>query len=189
MLRSLSLFSRELIANPRKIGAACPSSPALAERMAKTVGTSNGSYVVEVGGGTGAITSALLKHCVPEDRLIVLEHSASMVAMLRKRFPKVNIVEGDAGDLDRILESDLGIRPKDVSHVVSSLPLKSIPGKHARKIADVIQDLVQNGSSLVQFTYDLRAGSKVWYHRLKHIEHSFVWLNFPPARIDLYAAA
>lgn len=188
MLRGLSLFSRELFANPRNIGAACPSSPVLAGRMAKTVVRNNDSYVVEVGAGTGSITSALLKHSVSHDRLIVLEHSASMVTLLRKRFPKVNIIQGDAGNLDRILECDLGILPRNVSHVVSSLPLKSIPGEHARKIANVIQDLVQGGSRLVQFTYDLRGGSKDWYHRLRHVNCSYVWLNFPPARVDLYAA-
>lgn len=188
MLRSFSLFSRELLANPRNIGAACPSSPALAGRIAKTVGRNNGSYVVEIGAGTGAITTALLKRCVAADRLIVLEQSPSMVRMLRARFPDVTVVEGDAGNLDRILNDDLHVCAEQVSHVVSSLPLRSIPEKHALKIAGVIQDLMSHGSRLVQYTYDLRGGSKNWYTRLGHLHSSFVWLNLPPARVDLFAA-
>ena len=188
MLRSFSLFSRELLANPRNIGAACPSSPALAGRIAKTVRSNNGSYVIEVGAGTGSITAALLKRSVAADRLIVLEQSPSMVRMLRSRFPHVNIVQGDAGNLDRILEDELNVSTDQVSHVVSSLPLKSIPERHARKIANVIQDLMQHGSKLVQYTYDLRGGSKNWYTRLGHVHSSFVWLNLPPARVDLFTA-
>lgn len=188
MLRNLSLFSRELLANPRHVGAACPSSPALAGRIANTVGRNNGSYVVEVGAGTGAITDALLKRCVAHERLIVLEQSPSMVRALRRRFPNVNVVEGDAGDLDNILEKDLNISLNNVSHVVSSLPLRSIPKIHARKIVNVIQDLMQHGSRLVQYTYDLRTGSREWFDRLGHIHSSYVWFNLPPARVDLYAA-
>lgn len=187
MFRRLSLFSRELISNPRNIGAACPSSPALARRMAKTVGRNNGSYVVEVGAGTGAITSALLRDSVSADRLIVVEQSASMVKLLRSRFPDVHVVEGDAGNLDNILEHDLRISTDNISHLVSSLPLKSIPEKHALKISDVMQDLVLRGARLVQFTYDLKSGSKNWYKRLGHLHSSFVWFNIPPARVDLYA--
>lgn len=189
MLRSLSLFGRELLTNPRNIGAACPSSPALAHRIARTVGINKKSHVVELGAGTGSITRALLERCVSGDRLVVLERSASMVALLRKRFPGATVVQGDAGDLKSILHDQLGIDPVNVSHIVSSLPLRSIPQKQSLRIAEVIQDMLSHGSRLVQYTYDLRNGSLGWFDRLGHLKSSYVWLNLPPARVDLFAAS
>ena len=62
---SLALFTREIWANPRAMGAACPSAPSLASHMASHVPLDRDGLVVELGGGTGAVTAALLKHGVP----------------------------------------------------------------------------------------------------------------------------
>ena len=55
-----SLFLRELMVRPGMMGAVCASSPRLAARMAALVDPALGGLVVELGGGTGAITAALL---------------------------------------------------------------------------------------------------------------------------------
>jgi phosphatidylethanolamine/phosphatidyl-N-methylethanolamine N-methyltransferase len=55
---SLVLFTREIWANPRAMGAACPSTPSLASRMAARVPLDQEGLVVELGGGTGAVTTA-----------------------------------------------------------------------------------------------------------------------------------
>ena len=58
---SLALFTREIWANPRAMGAACPSAPLLAGSMAARVPRDCDGLVIELGGGTGAVTTALLK--------------------------------------------------------------------------------------------------------------------------------
>ena len=55
-----SLFLRELVTQPGTVGAICASSPRLAARMAAWVDTAAPGVVVELGGGTGVITAALL---------------------------------------------------------------------------------------------------------------------------------
>ena len=65
-----ALFSRALLANPRAMGAACPSSVKLARTIANLViPPDNDSLVLELGGGTGIVTKALLQHGVAPDEV------------------------------------------------------------------------------------------------------------------------
>jgi len=190
MLKHLTLFGAELLANPRAIGAACPSSPLLARRIAKLVRRPHhSSYVLELGAGTGSITQGLLRRGIPAERLIVVEQSPAMVKLLRRRFPGVIIIEGDAADILTIVQDRLKLSTADFSHIVSSLPFRSIPRPAAAKIATAIQDFLCHGSRLIQYTYDLRKGSTSWFERLGHVHSSVIWFNVPPARVDLFSAA
>ncbi|ANB72670.1 hypothetical protein AYM40_10030 [Paraburkholderia phytofirmans OLGA172] len=55
--------------------------------------------VVELGAGTGAVIQALLDHGIQADRLLIIERSAALVTHLRSRFPRLRIIQGDAGTL------------------------------------------------------------------------------------------
>lgn len=189
MLKNLTLFGSELLANPRAIGAACPSSPLLARRIASLVGRPRNSYVLELGAGTGAITAGLLRRGLPMERLVILERSPGMVKLLRRRFPGALVVEGDAADIHTIVRDDLRLATADFSHIVSSLPLRSIPRSASEQIATAIQDFLCHGAKLIQYTYDLRKGSTGWFDRLGHVHSSVIWFNVPPARVDLFNAA
>ena len=189
MLKHLTLFGAELLANPRAIGAACPSSPLLARRVASHVRRPDDAYVLELGAGTGSITAALLRSGVPADRLVVVERSASMVRALRRRFPMALVVEGDAAEICELVHKEFGLAEADFSHIVSSLPLRSIPRPVSERIAHAIQNFLCHGARLIQYTYDLRKGSTGWFGRLGHVQSSVVWLNVPPARVDLFSAA
>lgn len=189
MLKHLTLFGSELLANPRAIGAACPSSPLLARRIASLVGRPRNSYILELGAGTGAITAGLLRKGIPAGRLIVLERSRAMVKVLHRRFPGVTVIEGDAADIQSIVRDDLKLATSDFSHIVSSLPFRSIPKPASQQIAAAIQDFLCHGARLIQYSYDLRNGSLGWFERLGHMHSSVIWLNVPPARVDLFSAA
>ena len=76
MFSDSRLILKLWLKNPMKIGTVAPSSPELASAMARQIppGVAQGDgYVVELGGGTGPVTRAILKAGVPPDRLIVLE--------------------------------------------------------------------------------------------------------------------
>mgnify|MGYP000943509563 FL=1 len=116
---SLALFTREIWANPRAMGAACPSTPSLASGMASWVPLDQEGWVVELGGGTGAVTTALLKHGVPPWKLVVVERSPTLASHLRQRFPQLRVIQGDAAQLTQLLGHD---RTHGISSIVSSLP-------------------------------------------------------------------
>lgn len=185
-ISTLHVFGRELVANPRQVGAACPSSPVLAARIAALVGRQSEGYVIELGAGTGAITHALLEAGVSASRLIPVERSQRLAEHLQRRFPEVGVHHRDACDLDHLARelSVSGDRP--VSHVVSSLPLRSLPAADVRKILASVSRVLGDRGLFIQYTYSVRSGTEN-AHRLHWCGRSVVWLNLPPARVDVFA--
>jgi len=182
--QSMAIFIRALIANPRAMGAACPSSSYLANTVAAMLGKIDcAGTVVELGGGTGAITRAILQQGVDPERLITFERSPALADHLRQRFPGVRVVEGDARNLQKLLGKDAG----NVRAVVSGLPLRSLPDSVVQAILHQVQLLLHADGMFVQFTYDLRTPSieKRQYHN--HVDRKIVWKNIPPARVDAFS--
>lgn len=180
------LFWRELMAGPRAIGAVCASSHHLATRMAACVDPNVAGWVVELGGGTGVITTALLARGVPPERLIVIERSARLAALLRRRFPDLCVLHGDAAQLGELLASltgDSGRR--GVGQIVSGLPLLSIAEPVRSGILRAGLMALAPGGRLLQFTYAPRCSSPWTRVGLQCQERQWVLANLPPARIDV----
>ena len=94
---------REWFVNPQRTGAVAPSSPQLAAAMARWLPADPESFVLELGPGTGAVTDALLKRGLREDRLVAIENNPTWRELLRERFPSAHIIIGDAWHLDDLL--------------------------------------------------------------------------------------
>jgi phosphatidylethanolamine/phosphatidyl-N-methylethanolamine N-methyltransferase len=176
------LFLQELCAKPGIIGAICPSSRYLASHMARQVPRNDGGLIVELGGGTGVITQALLNHGVPPDRLLVVEFSSPFVQRLRKRFPNVNVVHGNAADLGRLVPPG-----SKVCAIVSSLPLCSLPEPMTQSILQQWQQLLHDDGVAVQFTYNLRRPKWRRHLQAQQTSSKIVWANLPPANITTFS--
>lgn len=148
--RASALFVREWAESPATVGALCPSSPRLARRIASAVPDGDG-LVVELGGGTGVVTQALLDHRVARERLVVVERSPAFVRHLRARFADVSIVQGDAMWLDQLFPADARI-----DAIVSCLPVRSLPRRDVTIIVDQCHRILACNGAMIQFTYDLR---------------------------------
>jgi phospholipid N-methyltransferase len=187
-LSSLAVFGRALLAGPDKVGAAVPSSRALAARLARAVSLRGEGYVVELGAGTGSVTQALLERGVPPERLIAIELSEKMAGFLRERFPGVRVVRGDAARLSSLLHDELGLPRGSVKHIVSSLPLRSLPKPVVARIAAEVALVLGRRGRFIQFTYDLRPRTNAALAAFKRAHTSLVWFNLPPARVDVFHA-
>lgn len=165
--------------SPRKIGAVCPSGSALAKAMAAEVPAGAG-LVIELGAGTGVVTEALLRHGVAATRLVAVEQSPILAAYLRKRFPCVTVIEGDAAELSRILPAG------PIDCLVSSLPLLSLPQPTQQAIISEMKGLLP-GRRLVQFTYG-RSGRLLKKSGLRPLGSRLVLCNIPPARVMTFTA-
>jgi phosphatidylethanolamine/phosphatidyl-N-methylethanolamine N-methyltransferase len=184
-IRDNLLFFTSFAKAPRKVGSITPSSRGLGRAMAAEL-PDEYSVCVELGGGTGSLTSAILAAGVPSEKLIVVERDPRLAAHLRKRFPKVAVVEGDAQHLRRIL-ADVGVDHVDA--VVSGLPLRNLPGAVRRNIAAEVFAALGLGGVFVQFTYwgeppvpaDVAQRFKVGSKMTRR-----VWRNMPPANVWRY---
>lgn len=151
--------------------------------MAAQAVTSGDGYVVELGGGTGVVTAALLARGLEPRRLVVVEQSSLLAAHLRARFPHITVLEGDAAQLAALL----GYRATRVSAVVSSLPLKSLPKATVRRIGSELESILPKGATFIQFTYSLRCQAVDWAQDLTCLHSRTIWRNVPPARVNVFA--
>lgn len=183
-----AIFFRELINNPRGVGAACPSSKGLAKTMASFIPANEDGYVVELGAGTGVVTQAILDHGVHPSRLIVVEISENLVEILRRQFPQVLIVHGDAAALGNHLERALGRdESRKVTTIVSSLPLRSLPIGLVKSIKQELYKVIPHNGRLIQFTYAIRSMVPTHSEKFNHIKTKIRWLNIPPARVEVFS--
>ncbi len=145
------LFLQALRHNPSSVGAAFPSSGYLAKKMVQQIPKNTRGLIVELGAGTGAITKYLRKK-FPEDQFIVIERSEDMVEFLKKEFPNIRIVLGDAVELVKLLSA----YQKPVDVILSSLPLRSIAPEVVEKLQTAVFETLAPKGLLIQFTYLLR---------------------------------
>ena len=172
------IFIQEFITRPATIGAICPSSRFLANCMARQVPLLDDGLVVELGGGTGAVTQAILEQGVDPDRLMVVEYAKPFVRQLRKRFARIDVVHGNAADLCQLVPPG-----QRVSAIVSSLPLCSLPLPVTRRILQQWQVLLEEGGIAVQFTYHLFTPKWRQYLVPSYTHSQIVWANIPPAHV------
>ncbi|WP_084136165.1 class I SAM-dependent methyltransferase [Pollutimonas bauzanensis] len=176
------IFLQELYNRPGAIGAICPSSRYLARQMARQLPESSDGLIIELGGGTGVITRALLDHGVAPERLKVIEFSSPFVQRLRQRFPQVDIIHGNAADLGDLIPRNIKIRA-----IVSSLPLCSLPEPITQAILRQWQTLLHDGGVAIQFTYNLRLPKWRSYVQAHQTNSKVVWANLPPANITTFS--
>jgi phosphatidylethanolamine/phosphatidyl-N-methylethanolamine N-methyltransferase len=176
------VFLRAWLKSPLRVGAIAPSGERLARAMARVVPRRSRQPIVELGGGTGSITAALLRRIEPE-RLIVLERDPELARHLRRKFPSVRVVQGDARHLDRELKA-LGI--ERVAAVVSGLPLMGMPKRVQREILDASFRVLEPGAPYIQFTYSLFSPLPRREFGLSGRPVARVLQNVPPASIWIY---
>ena len=180
-LKAQWLFLRELRNNPGAIGAVFPSSRKLGRVMGAQIPADTKGLIVELGAGTGSITKALRKR-FPDEKLIIVERSKNMCKYLKKRFPSVNIVLGDAIDLHDLLAAF----DKPVDAIVSSLPLRSLDKAIINKIEEAAFNSLSVNGVFIQFTYDPRDNAADILPRFEYLYRKKVWCNVPPAKVDVY---
>ena len=184
-LADSGLFLREWLADPQRTGAVAPSSPQLAAAMAHWLPADRESYVLELGPGTGAVTEALIKRGLREDRLVAIEKNPKLARLLRRRFPRAHIITGDAWELDDLLLD----RPDPISSVgavISSLPLLNFPIADAERLADKIRAVLEPQGNWVQYSYRIHKRRTRGTSRFSLRASKIVWFNLPPARVSVF---
>lgn len=185
--RDWLLFFGLWLRRPMKIANFAPSSQALARAMVGPVPDRPGR-VVELGGGTGVFTEALLNSGkVAPDDLIVLEREKALFNLLRKRFAGCHVVQGDAGDLLEICR-DHGDGP--VKAVVSGLPILTMSEDLQTRIMGGAFSAMGDDGVFVQFTYMGKSPVKTEVTDALGLDTTLarkVTNNAPPARVYTYA--
>lgn len=176
-------FLRSWIEKPLHVGAVMPSGRPLARTMAQYVDAASEAPVVELGPGTGAITSALVEHGISQKRLVLVEYNPGFCALLRDRYPQAKVVQGDAYSLRDTL---WGVLSTPACAIVSGLPLVTKPMlTRLRLIRDAFAVLAP-GAPFVQFTYAVVPPIPKSLPGVSTEASERIWMNLPPARVWVY---
>ena len=181
-------FFRQWLRNPRAIAALSPSSRQLAKHMIEQLPHS-ARRVIELGGGTGVFTQALLAHGIHPEALLVLELNEELHQLLHQRFPKVHVVCGDAQALKSIVHANGFDVDGKVDAVISGLGLLSMSRATQRAILKGVFAVLGDEGRFIQFTYG--PASPVSRELLNELDlnvtrASIAWMNVPPATVYVY---
>ena len=176
-------FIRTWIGKPLSTGAVMPSSKALARTMARYVDTAATGPVIELGPGTGPVTEAMVERGVDPSRLVLVEFNPDFCRLLRTRYPRATVVQGDAYRLRRLL--DTYIR-SPASAIVSGLPLVTKPVRTRLRLISDAMTLLAPGAPFVQFTYAMVTPIPKALNGIRAEASELIWMNVPPARVWVY---
>ena len=179
------MFFRRWIANPLQMGSIVPSSPILCGRLVRQTRREPDEYVVELGAGTGVISRALLDSGLPPEKLFVVEIVPDMAAHLRRVLPGVNVIEGDARELSRLLPADVA---GHIGTVICGIPLVLLPVPEQRRFIDAMQS-VAPGRGFLHYSYCVTSPLPWRKHSLAPKREEWTALNFPPASVWRYDEA
>ncbi len=143
-------FLQAFLKNPLKVGAITPSSPELAQKMLAGIEPDPDNVVLELGVGTGAITKRL-EMIVPDgESYLGIELDPNLVRSLRRKFPELQFVRGNACDAFNIhRQSGLG----KVTSIICCLPFVSLPNEVGERILNEIDKFMQLGCTFRTFQY------------------------------------
>ena len=217
--RESRLFLSRWLHSPMHVGSIAPSSRKLADAIARQVPMDSPGWIIELGGGTGVVTAALLRAGLAPGRLVVLERDPLLHKHLAERFPEVHAILGDAAKLAEALRP-LGIRPlgkaaaakaprgksrgngsgngahgqgraeeSRVAAIVSGLPLLTFPRPLQDEIVRGAFAFLPPGAPFLQFTYGPMSPIPRERFKIEGRVAKRIIANLPPASIWVYRRA
>lgn len=174
-------FFKGWLRKPRQTAAIVPSSRFLAREMVAGIDPDAGR-VLELGGGTGAFTRAILSTGLSADKLEVAEINPVFAHGLERQFPDVHILRHRAETISAHVAGEAGTYQR----VVSGLPMLAFNQNTQKAILEDAFRLLMPGGVFVQFTYSALSpvGKPVLDQAgLVAVPAGRVLLNIPPATV------
>lgn len=176
-------FIRSWLEKPLATGAVTPSGRMLARTMARYVDIEIPGPVIELGPGTGPVTEALIDQGVDEARLVLVEFNPTFCQLLRARFPRATVVQGDAYAIRSVLEPVLR---QPGAALVSGLPLFTRPLRVRMRLLRDAFTLLRHAAPFIQFTYAVVPPIPKSVAGVRTEASDRIWMNLPPARVWVY---
>lgn len=106
--------------------------------------------MVELGGGTGAVTTEIRRRMTPESTLIVVERDAQLADRLRARYRDAQVFNDDARNLRKLL-CDVGV--DGVDSIICGLPWSLFNRTERGELLGAIRESLAPGGVFTTFAY------------------------------------
>ena len=173
-------FFQEFVRHPRQIGSIIPSSRFLERRIVAAAGLRSAKIVIELGPGTGGTTRAILRAIGPDSRLLAIELSGHLHALVsRIQDPRLIAHRGNAHQLREIIATHALGAP---DAIISGIPFSTMAPQTGREILESIYSVLVPGGRFVAYQINRRVATLSAYFP-EHQEAELALLNLPPIRI------
>ena len=184
-------FFAQWLRNPRQTAAIAPSGADLVAAVLAEM-PRDARRVIELGGGTGAITRAIVDHGIAGNALLVLELNEELHAHLRRRFANELLVLGDAVELPRLASEAGFLDAGPADAVISGLGLLAMERELVTRILRSAFACLRADGRFIQFTYgpvSPVSDAVLDALGLRMRRGDFVLRNVPPATVYVYERA
>ena len=183
MISDASVFFAVWLQKPLQIAAANPSGARLADAVARCIDLARSGPVLELGAGIGSLAQGLVRAGCPPERIIALDREPALVAVLRRKFPTMTVIAGDATRIGEYLTCKV----ERLAAVVSSLPIKWFPVAAQHAVVRPCLDLLGPSGYFIQLTNAFSSPLRVDRLGIAGREVGRVWLNLLPAQVWAYS--
>lgn len=179
------LFLQKFFRHGTRIASVWPSSRFMARASISHADFSSARCIVELGAGTGPITSEIVKRLDTRTQFLALERDPDFVQVLHNRFSastNMRILQADVGHLDSIL-SDQGIAPHGVDCFVSGLGTASLPESVRNAMFGAVKKYLHSDGFFSNITEVPLYYLNFYKSIFEHVSFQFVALNMPPGGV------
>jgi phosphatidylethanolamine/phosphatidyl-N-methylethanolamine N-methyltransferase len=183
-LREYGTFLATAVRNPRMVGAASPTSAAVAATVAQVVPTTGTPVVVELGPGTGSLSNGIHARLPAGGRHIGIELGKDLVRHLRTHKPWLEVVQGDAADLLMLLDK---LDVERVDAMITSIPWSLLDHQAQDDILRQAAAALAPQGAFTALTYipaERTTGGRRFRGRLEatfdEVLTHITWRNLPP---------
>lgn len=183
------LFFTQFLRFPFTIGSICPSGKALTRtlvEMAVNGNRANAGIIVDLGAGTGVVSRELLCQGIKPENILAIDVCEHFLDAFHKNCPQLQLNIGDARNLRAIIARRF--RMPRIRAIISSLPLKSLPGNVVASILEEVRQVLNEHKCVfIQYTYAFWSACALTRFGF-HVERKhYIAKNLPPALIERYS--
>lgn len=179
-------FFQAFLKSPRVVASVIPSSPFVLKRIVKAADAASARVAVELGGGTGGTTRAMLKALPGDARMLVVERTREFVDTLERiGDPRLEVIHDCASTIGDQLERR-GLEAADC--VISGIPFSTMPPDLCEDIVQAVHDILAPGGRFVAYQFTDRVAD---YMRpvMGAPTVQFEPVNIPPLRLFTWQKA
>jgi len=173
-------FLRESLRNLKTVGTVTRSSKFLCKGMIEPVDFKKADVIIELGAGDGVVTEHILKAMKPGSKLFAFEVNKAFCDLMREKFKgddRLVVVEESAAIVADVLKKH---NVQQADYVISAIPFVSLPDELGYEIVYACKNILKPKGLYIQIHYSLLM-KKMYKKVFGNVDVSFVPLNLPPA--------
>ncbi|WP_040489682.1 class I SAM-dependent methyltransferase [Fulvimarina pelagi] len=176
-------FLANWVRHPISMGAVAPSSRDYCRTMVEHSSVDLDGPILELGPGLGAVTRAMLERGIDPGRITSIEFEQNFASALKKRFPEINVIQGDAFDLDETLGER---KDEKFAAILFAIPITSQKASWRQDLFRNYFGRLRSGGNITQLSYMWKPPVPAVPGIFSVHSSDIVWNNIPPARVWIY---